>query len=299
MRNKIVSLLKKITICAIALLLILALFVIEKEIGITHVLNKYSAKILGESTHQSIPEKEYVFLKDVLENYYQLNTDTSLSKKDEFFRKNFSSDLYKKHQYRITDTFAGLLKNNVIQDIQIKSVAYDVTKQEYAIIFSMKQIKQDIESLRINIELFVKVESSDKFQYFVSSWQEKPIYSSETRNLSFALNEISPTSIEVPCRVKNVSTQSKDSNIEYKVLSNYKTVVFNTNSDFNDEVLFQINCEKTKFDITLLPNLSSSTVFASLYESDGKLIQRPLTQQEKTNLSIRNQLREWGLVETK
>lgn len=276
-----------------------SLYVIQSEVGIKSAFLKYRDVLLGKNISKPEIEKEAQFLRNTLDEYYKIDPNSSLSSKVQILTKNFDARLVSKHQIKLQSGLSHFYENDGSQNYQIEKISYDKESGSYFVNLNVKQIVKNEKPYDFDVELNIKVKKTDLSNFMISYWDETILSVPFKITAKYQLNQASPLSIAFPCRVVNLSSKDKNSKIEYKVLSDYTTVIFNTNDDTFEETGFLVNCEKSKFEVSLESNDTNSVIFAALNDSNGKTIQRDLTPQEKMNLSIRKQLRLWGLVEEK
>lgn len=299
MRNKILSFLKSFAFFLVTLMLMASLYVIQSEVGLKSAFLKYRDVLLGRNIVKPEIDKESQFLKNILDGYYKIDPSSSLPDKIQLLAKNFDASLVSKHQIKIESGLSHFYKNGGNQNYLIEKISYNKESGSYFVNLKVKQVVKNEKPYNFDVELIIKVKKTDQSNFMISSWDETILSIPFKISTKYNLNQSSPLAIAFPCRVVNLNAQDKNSKIEYKVLADYMTVVFNTNNDSFEETGFLVNCEKSKFEVSLEPNSKNSVIYAALDDSNGKLIQRDLTPQEKMNLSIRKQLRSWGLVEEK
>lgn len=299
MKSKIFSFFKNLLFLVVFSLLLVSLYVINNEIGLVAAFDKYSSQLFGKIESRPEIEKEAAFIKNMVSEYYKIDRNSSSSEKSQFLSHFFDKNIFKKHKLKLDSGLAYLSENNGKQNFLVQKIVYDKNVDMYLVYLHVVQEVEKEKPRNFDIELSIKIRKSDNSSFLISTWDENVLSIPYKKSLSFELNKAASLSLSFPCRVMNVSTTDKRSQLEYKVLADYKSVVFNTNDDDYEMTNFQINCEKIKFETTFSSNDAQSTIYASLNNSDGKLAQRVLTPQEKMTLSIRKQLRSWGLVEPK
>lgn len=276
-----------------------SLYIIQSEIGLKSAFLKYQNIFLGKNIVDLEIDKKAQFLKNIIEEYYRIDSNSSMNDKTQLLTKNFAPSLFNKHQTKLQSGLSHFYENGGSQNYHLEKMSYDKDTLSFLVNLKVKQVVKNDKPYDFDVELLIQVKKSDQANFLISSWDETILPIPFKISTKYQLNQLSPLSVAFPCRVMSLSAKDKNSKIEYKVLADYMTVVFNTNDESFEETGFLVNCEKSRFEITLEPNIKSSVIFSALNEPNGRPIQRDLTPQEKMNLSIRKQLRSWGLVEEK
>ena len=298
-KNKILSFLKSLVFFFVTLSLMASLYILNAEVGLNSAFLKYKNTLLGQNTSKPEIEKETNFLKDVLNGYYKIEQNSSLSDKVSFLNKNFDASLVSKHEIKLKSGLSHFYENGGSQNYSLEKISYNQDSKNYVVNLKVNQVSKNEKPYDFDVDLSIEIKKIDKLNFVISSWEETILPIPYEISLEYNLSQTSPLSLSFPCRVANLTAKNKNSKIEYKVLSDYMTVVFNTMDDNFENTGFIVNCEKTKFEVSLSPSASQSVIYAALAIANGKPAQKLLTPQEKMTLSIRKQLRSWGLVEEK
>ncbi len=294
MRSKFLSALKNTALAVTLLALVGAIYIIQSEVGIVPTFEKYILSTGNKSRTTTSVSEDLNFILNVVNEYYQVDETTSIGEKLKHLEQNFSDSLKTKLGPKVDSSTNYFLDKNGNQSVTIKQVVFNEILKTYQVDLQVAQKIVGSKDYTFDIELTLQISSRPTRS--VISWEEsiRTIPFKKTKELSFSLASNVPVKLILPCRIANINLLQGSNNIEYKVSSDSQSAVFSSQEPLLEVSIFRINCEKVRFDITFKSNEAESLVFANLDLSIASVISKPLSPQEKINLSIRQQLNSWG-----
>ncbi len=293
-KKKLLKIFSILSFLSMALIIIGQFYVLEKEVGFDKVLNKYVNQESQVTIGDFQTEKDLEYLRDVVVSYYSMDSTVSFEEKKSILKSFFSKNVTSKIFSQYSQMVSFFIKNGGKQLADIEKIILSTDKDNFDVYL---YVIQEIPKKPISKHLiYLKLRLDRNNGREILSWNEK-ILNIPPETLSqkgIALKKGATSSIKLPCKILSVAAVRNKNQVDANLDSISNQIQFHSKDALIEKSIFRANCRRRYFDLIISDSKPEITVFQRLAFADG-VGRKKLSPAEKRNISIRNQLKSWGL----
>lgn len=269
----------------------------SREVGLKNIYTKYLNPSFNSTAQTPNSEDEYNFIVLVLEKYYTIDRSISTEGKTAFISNYFSEKTAKNLLQQHALAVAHFHKTGGMQKSSIEKIFYSKSEQNYTVFLNVHQkVPQQTDSTYL-VQLKVHLQKDDAVKYKITGWDEKILsIPPEILTLKDLKSDEGIVSVvNFPCKINSISPLNDRNEVELKLSADSQTVKFHTQNHPQESSTFKAICNQRNFLLQVSYDPDTVTIYQSLKLTDGEPIKKSLSRQEKVNLGIKNQLKDWGI----
>lgn len=246
------------------------------------------AKYIGQPTSDYVEdtEREFKFIRGLLDEYYIINPDDGPSRKFEAISKISSSSIDSNFLNEFKNTLNLYAKNKGKRSYNLKKVLKNKeNKSTYWVFLKMETQfpKEEKESFLMEVNLTLTIDPMKNENYQLSKWSERVLTRSpEILTSKKVLVDVDAyTELRLPCNFQYVGPVKNHEGVEVNLESRNKIIKFKPKEPLSQVAEYRASCKDRVFILDLENDDQIQTLYHAFKMNDGQKKYKKLTEREK------------------